>query len=165
MHSVFLHRNAQAFTHILYTQQLLCTEAFTRGSSYTDHHVMMQKGGAGAQKIRISPHAWTSDTHSPRTGSRFHGPGLAAPATNLRKGKRKPASHLPLFFFPRFFSPTDFSTYTFHPPTFSPQTFQPCTLTHRLFTHKLFTHKLFSHRLFTNRLTPFSPTDFSPIHF
>ena len=160
MHSVFYTEMQKHFAHILYTQQLLCTEAFTRGSSYTDHHVM-QKGGAGAQEIRISPHAWHAQSPHRVT---FPWPWPGRPCRQPEKGKRKPASHLPLFF-PRFFSPTDFSTYTFHPPTFSPQTFQPCTVTHRLFTHKLFTHKLFSHRLFTNRLTPFSPKDFSPIHF
>ena len=55
----------------------------------------------------------------------------------LRKGERKPASHLPLFspkdfsptdFSPIYFSPTDFSPRVFHPYTSHPYTFYPETL-------------------------------------
>ena len=56
--------------------------------------------------------------------------------TNMRRGERNPASHLPLFspkdFSPIYFSPTDssprvFHPYTSHPYTFHPQTVQPYT--------------------------------------
>ena len=94
--------------------------------------------------------------------------------TNMRRGERKPASHLPLFS-PNDFSPTDFSPIYFSPTDFSPESFTLFTqglftqklFLHRLFTQRLFTHRFFTHILFTHRLSPiyFSPIYFSPTYF
>ena len=99
--------------------------------------------------------------------------------TNMRRGERKPASHLPLFspkdfsptdFSPIYFSPTDFSPrvfhpytshpYTFHPETlhpetflahtFHPETFHPRVFHPHTFHPQTFTHILFTHILFAH---------------
>ena len=100
--------------------------------------------------------------------------------TNMRRGERKPASHLPLFspkdfsptdLSPIYFSPTDFSPrvfhpYTSHPYTFHPETLHPETLLAQTFHPETFHPRVFHpHTFHPQTFTHiFSPTYFSPTY-
>ena len=75
---------------------------------------------------------------------------------DLRRGKRKPTSHL-ILFSPKDFSPTDFSPGVLH-PYFSPIYFLPTDGSTIYFSPKRLSPIHFSH-------TDFSPTDFAPSDF
>ena len=75
---------------------------------------------------------------------------------DLRRGERKPASHLslcfPIFFTQRLFTQKPFLHILFTHILFTQRLFTQKLLLHRLFTQKLFLHILFTHILFTQRL-------------
>ena len=89
---------------------------------------------------------------------------------NLRRGERKPASHLSLCS-PIFFTQRLFTQKLLLHRLFNQKLFLHILFTHILFTHRLFTQKLFLQILFTHIFSPIdslprnsSCTYFSPIY-